>query len=186
LAEQIIRKKYFAASVQDFDFDWAASGELPAGVTITASSWAASAGLTAAGNGFTGTTTSVRLSGGTLGQWYTVTNHVTRSDGQTRDFTIHVVVRELSITREKDPDTDKDLTVFWNRAQQFASGETITASEWTIPTGLTLVTELFTAAKTVARIRGGTLGTTYTCLNYITTSAGQELYCAVAVPVVAQ
>jgi hypothetical protein len=61
------------------------------------------------------------------------------------------------------------LTLGW-----LATGETITASTWTIPTGITKVSDAFSSTATVVWISGGTLGASYQITNHITTSAGRE------------
>lgn len=88
--------------VLDYGWDWAAPPPdgpwLTGGDTISASTWAVSgpdSALTTSNPQFTTTTTTVWLTGGTLGVEYTVTNHVTTTQGRQRDrsFIIHVINR---------------------------------------------------------------------------------------------
>lgn len=62
--------------------------------TITSSSWIVPAGLTQASAGYTDTQTTVKLSGGVLGNIYRVTNRITTSDGETLDQSIDVEIIE--------------------------------------------------------------------------------------------
>lgn len=79
-------------AVLDYQCNWA--DWLPTGDTITASSWAVDSGITADSHSNTTTTATVWLSGGTDGQSYRVTNHITTAQGRTDDRTIVVKVRQ--------------------------------------------------------------------------------------------
>lgn len=72
----------------------------------------------------------------------------------------------------KDPDAKLDYGFDWS--SWLATGETIMASAWTIPTGLTKVSSSFDDTGTSVWLSGGTLGTDYDIINHITTSAGRE------------
>lgn len=66
------------------------------GDTVTASTWTSNpAGLTINSPvaSFDTTTTTVWLSGGTLGEGYTVTNHITTAAGRQKDTSFSVVVQ---------------------------------------------------------------------------------------------
>lgn len=80
-------------AVLDYGFDW--SEWLESGETITDSSWTVPDGLTQEAIDQNDTTTTIRLSGGTAGQTYQITNHVTTSDSQEdeRSFCLVVVER---------------------------------------------------------------------------------------------
>jgi hypothetical protein len=73
----------------------------------------------------------------------------------------------------KDPAAKLDYGVNW--APWLAVGETITASTWTVDTGLTVTTPAasFTGTATTVWLLGGTVGTTYKAVNQVTTSAGR-------------
>lgn len=73
-----------------------------------------------------------------------------------------------------DPNAILDYAVDWST--WLASGETITASTWTVPTGLTTATPAasFAAGKATIWLTGGTAGTSYRVTNHITTSAGRQ------------
>ena len=62
--------------------------------TILTSSWVVPAGVTAVSNAFTDTLASVKLSGGTLGQVYRITNRITTSDGETVDKSLDIEIAE--------------------------------------------------------------------------------------------
>lgn len=79
-------------AVLDYQIDY--SRWLPAGDTITASSWLAESGLTVDTSSFTDTSTTVWLSGGTAGSTYDVRNHITTDDGRQDDRTLTIVVKE--------------------------------------------------------------------------------------------
>jgi hypothetical protein len=55
-------------------------------------------------------------------------------------------------------------------------GETITASTWTVPAGITETTPAssFTDTTTTVWLTGGTLDTSYSVVNHITTDQGKE------------
>ena len=73
---------------------------------------------------------------------------------------------------QHDPDAVIDYTIDWS--SWLADGETISASEWDVPTGLTEVSEAETSTETTVRISGGTAGESYTVTNHVATSTGQE------------
>lgn len=67
------------------------------GVAVTGSAWSATpAGLTFSGDAIDadGLGTTVLVSGGTVGDAFTVTNQVSTSDGQTLDYSIIVEIKE--------------------------------------------------------------------------------------------
>lgn len=74
-----------------------------------------------------------------------------------------------------DPQSVLDYAVDWTA--WLATGETLTASSWTVPAGITQTTPApsFTAGG-VATIwmTGGTLNLSYSLVNHITTSAGRQ------------
>ena len=89
-----------AAEMLDYGFDWSAwlatSVEAPA--TINTSTWATDEGITVTDTGLVNTSQTVcRLTGGTVGKKYWVTNTVTLSDGRraVRSFQIQVVDRQI-------------------------------------------------------------------------------------------
>ena len=71
----------------------------------------------------------------------------------------------------KDPDAILDFSVDWST--WLNEGETITASAWTVPTGLTLDSSTFDDTGATAWLSGGTHRRTYTVTNRITTSDGR-------------
>ena len=53
------------------------------------------------------------------------------------------------------------------------TGDTISESTWTVPTGITEVASSKTTTTTTIRLSGGTAGETYEIENKITTSSGE-------------
>ena len=96
----------------------------------------------------------------------------------------------------KDPEDVSDFSVDWNRSGPnaadgtgyLATGETITASTWTVPAGLTQATPTPSqaAGKTTVWLSGGTLGQDYDVVNHITTNQGRQADKTVRVKVRAQ
>lgn len=78
-------------SVLDYQWNW--SSWLGAD-TILSSTWIVQTGLVKTSQSNTTTTTTVWLSGGTLGQTYQVTNRITTTQGRTEDRTMQIVVRD--------------------------------------------------------------------------------------------
>ena len=78
--------------VLDYAGDWSAWLDSD---TITASTWTVPDGLTKDSDAFTDTTTTIWLSGGTLGEQYDLENCVETSAGRTacRTIRIHVVLK---------------------------------------------------------------------------------------------
>lgn len=62
--------------------------------TIATSNWIIPSGITQASAGYTDTQTTIKLSSGTLGSIYRVTNRITTSDGETLDQSIDVEIIE--------------------------------------------------------------------------------------------
>jgi hypothetical protein len=78
-------------AVLDYGWDWSAWLN---GDTITASSWTVEAGITADSDTFDATTTTIWLSGGTVGTSYALVNHITTAAGREDDRTLTVTLRE--------------------------------------------------------------------------------------------
>lgn len=72
----------------------------------------------------------------------------------------------------KDPQAILDYGFDWSN--WLADDETITASEWTVPTGLTEVDSTFTTTRTSVWLSSGTVDTEYEVKNHITTSDSRE------------
>lgn len=73
-------------------------------------------------------------------------------------------------TIEKDANATLDYGVRWSK---WLGTDTITNSEWIIPTGLTSSNESHGSGTTIVWLSGGTLNETYTIINRITTAAGR-------------
>jgi len=78
-------------SVLDYGFDW--SDWLDTDDTVSTSAWNVPTGITEDSDSKTTTTTTVWLSGGTVGKKYKITNRMVTDDGRTveRSFYIKVV-----------------------------------------------------------------------------------------------
>lgn len=75
----------------------------------------------------------------------------------------------------------KDYGVNWTR---YLDDTSITfTSSWTVPSGITRVTDSVDDQIAVIRLSGGTAGTNYTLINTIVTSAGETLDQAIQVRV---
>ena len=77
----------------DYLVDW--SPRLVDGDTISGSTWTAPAGIVIESDSFTGTTTSVWLSGGTDGEIYVLTNHIVTAQGREDERDYYFPVKNL-------------------------------------------------------------------------------------------
>lgn len=73
-----------------------------------------------------------------------------------------------------DPASVLDYAVDW--AAWLGDAETITASTWAVPAGITQTTPApsFTDTTTTIWLTGGTLMTSYSVVNHITTNQGRQ------------
>lgn len=71
-------------------------------------------------------------------------------------------------TSPKDPDDISDWKINWS--SRLAEGETITASTWVVPDGLTEDDSEFDDTSTTIWLSGGVAGTSYDLVNRVTTS----------------
>lgn len=72
--------------------------------------------------------------------------------------------------KTKDPDALVDYSVNWSR---WLDGDEIASSTWLVPAGLTNEGEDNTTTTATIWLSGGTIGTSYTVTNRITTVAGR-------------
>jgi hypothetical protein len=84
---------------------------------------------------------------------------------------------------DHDPDAKLPYSIDWARGGSndgssadlgWLQGDTIAASSWTVPSGLTEVSDSFTDTVATIIISGGTAGTIYEVVNHITTALGLE------------
>ena len=73
-------------------------------------------------------------------------------------------------TDPKDPDELLDYVIDWTDA---LGGDTIAASAWTVPVGITGTMQSNTETSATIWISGGELDQNYTLLNQITTAGGR-------------
>lgn len=86
----------------DYGFDWNrkqagaadGTGYLAAGETITSSTWIVPTGITQVSASNTTTTTTIWLSGGTVGQPYLITNRIVTSALRVDDRTFRVAIAD--------------------------------------------------------------------------------------------
>lgn len=69
----------------------------------------------------------------------------------------------------KDPGARKPYTIDWS---DWLDGDTISASTWTLDTGITNYTSSNTTTAATIWLTGGTHGTDYNVVNQITTAGG--------------
>ena len=80
-------------AVKDYGWDWGTN--FLGSDTIAASNWFADdVAITITTDSFDNTTTTVWLSGGTLGATYLITNRITTAGGRTDDRSFHVKITE--------------------------------------------------------------------------------------------
>jgi hypothetical protein len=82
----------------------------------------------------------------------------------------------------KDPDEKADYQFDWG-SKFLGSGETISASTWTLSTGITKFSDTKTTTTATIWLTGGTDGSDYDIANKITTSAGRIFERTATVPV---
>jgi hypothetical protein len=75
--------------------------------------------------------------------------------------------------RSKDPASVEDFGVDWSL--RATGGKTITLSTWTVPSGITKVSDAATDSLTYIRLSGGSVGKTYRIRNIVTLSDSQVL-----------
>lgn len=72
----------------------------------------------------------------------------------------------------KDPDAKLDYGFDWS--DWLGTTETITTSTWTVPTGITKISDSKTDTLTTIWLSGGTHGANYSLVNHIKTNANRE------------
>lgn len=81
---------------------------------------------------------------------------------------------------EKDPGDIEDFSIIWRGSDPtveylLEAGESITASVWTVPTGLVEESDSFDATTTTVFISGGVDDTEYEVVNVVTIDSGRTL-----------
>lgn len=72
----------------------------------------------------------------------------------------------------KDPQDVLDYVIDWS--DWLATGETISTSTWTVPSGITKESDSSSSNETIIWLSGGTAYESYDLVNHIVTSAGRE------------
>ena len=89
------------------------------------------------------------------------------------------LIRTVTLTKEnimffwpdpKGPGDTLDFKIVWIG---FLEGDTISASDWTVPSGITKSNESFTPTSTHVWLAGGADGQDYDCVNTITMASGR-------------
>ena len=88
---------------------------------------------------------------------------------------------ELLATYNKDPTEVLDYTLDW---ETLLDGDTITNSDWAVPTGITKDSETETTTLAVIWVSGGTVNKQYTLTNTIVTDAGRTRVRSIAINVI--
>lgn len=155
----------------DFTIDW--SKWLPPDDILNFSSWTVPAGITNGMETSTTTSTSIWLSGGTLGESYDVVNSIKTSAGRQEDRTIRIIIIGIATEKTffKDPGSLLDYTVDWSL--WMPSGDTISSVDWTVPSGILDAQESNDDDSATIWISSGTAGTAYKVTNQITTTKGR-------------
>lgn len=73
----------------------------------------------------------------------------------------------------KDPAAREDFSIDWSL--RTTGGNDIVSSSWTVPTGITKVSDAATTSTTLIRLSGGTVGKVYRIRNVVTLEDGQIL-----------
>jgi hypothetical protein len=71
---------------------------------------------------------------------------------------------------DKHPVSELDYQFDWS---EWLDTDTITSSDWDVPTGLTLADETYNTTTATVWLSGGTNGTTYQVVNTIVTADGR-------------
>jgi hypothetical protein len=83
------------SSVEDFSIDWTATlADSSPADTISSSTWTADNGVTVTSDAETTTTTTVWVSGGTLGRYCNLVNRIVTTGGRTYDRTITLKIQQ--------------------------------------------------------------------------------------------
>jgi len=91
----------------------------------------------------------------------------------------------MEYTEAKDPDAVLDYTIDWDD-NVLVTGETISTSTWTVPTGITKDSDTKTNGTATITLSGGTAGEEYILTNKIVTSASRTYEKSIIVPVLQQ
>ena len=77
-------------------------------------------------------------------------------------------------TKTKDPNSVLDYVLDWGTFW-LEAGDTISASTWTVPAGITKDSDLNTNTTTTIWVSGGTAGEDYNLLNRVVTAGGRTV-----------
>ena len=80
----------------------------------------------------------------------------------------------------KDPEAVLDYGIDWD-AHDWLGADTISTSTWTVPSGITKVTDSKTTTTTTIWLSGGTAGETYPVKDHIVTAGGRAEDCTLTI-----
>lgn len=73
-----------------------------------------------------------------------------------------------------DPQAKLDYSIDWGSLGWLVGGDTLASATWTVPAGLTKVTETNTTTTATVWLSGGTAGEDYDVVCHVVTVAGRE------------
>lgn len=74
----------------------------------------------------------------------------------------------------KDPQAKLDYSIDWGTLGWLVGGDTLSSASWTVPSGLTKVSETNSTTSATVWLSGGTDGTDYDITCHVVTVAGRE------------
>ncbi len=139
--------------------------------TVISSNWASDPGLAIVAQSNIDQTSSVLVSGGTVGNVVRLTNTVTDSSGLIFVRPIDVVVQNRLSYSEKRTSERLTFTVDWSD-----STFEIATQTWLPVTGLTLSDQTFSDKSATVTVEGGTMGIVYGLRHRVNSVGGQILH----------
>ena len=91
-----------------------------------------------------------------------------------RTVTVPLNTTPVCMTFVKDPQATTDYSIDWT-APLTAAGDTIATSSWTTDAGVAIAKSTYTGYVATAFVSGGTVGSSYSVTNTITTAGGLTL-----------
>lgn len=160
----------------DYAIDWATLGWLVGGDTLASASWSVPAGITKLSESASGTVATVWLAGGSVGVDYDVTCRIVTVGGRKDERTLRIQVRapQLLRTHHKDPGATLDYSIDWAALGWLVGADTVASGVWTLPSGLTFVSDTHSPTSTTVWLEGGVAGNDYDVVCHVTTVGGRE------------
>lgn len=73
-----------------------------------------------------------------------------------------------------DPQAKLDYSIDWGSLGWLVGGDTLATATWTVPAGITKVSETNTTTTATVWLSGGTVDTDYDVVCHVVTGAGRE------------